>query len=57
MDPASLETNTLFEQALATPTKMRGVAVPFEPDVESNVTHERPMMSLLYPEVSVGSGI
>ena len=56
VDPASSETKTLSDPKFATPTKMRGVALPLEPEVESKVTHDRPMMSLLYPEVSVGSG-
>lgn len=56
VEPASLETKTLFEPLLATPTKIRGVAFPLEPEVESNVTHATPILSLLYPLVSVGSG-
>ena len=56
VEPPSSETNTLSDAKLATPAKIRGVASPLEPEVESKVTHARPMMSLLYPEVSVGSG-
>ena len=47
VEPASLETKTLSEPLFATPTKMRGVAVPFDPEVESNVTQAIPMISLL----------
>lgn len=47
MAPASLETNMLFDPLLATPTKIRGVALPDEPDVESKVTQAKPCMSLL----------
>jgi hypothetical protein len=47
----------LLEPVVATPTKIRGVALPEEPDVESKVTNETPILSLLYPEVSVGSGM
>lgn len=34
---------------------MRGVGLPEEPDVESKVTQDTPISSLLYPLVSVGS--
>ena len=57
MEPASFDTKILSEPLFATPTKIRGVAFPDEPDVESKVTHESPIMSLLYPDVSVGSGM
>ena len=56
VEPASLDTKRLLEPTVATPTKIRGVALPDEPDVESNVTKETPILSLLYPVVSVGSG-
>ena len=46
----------LSEPVLATPTKILGVATPFDPLVESNVTNEIPSLSLLYPLVSDGSG-
>lgn len=49
--------NKLLEPVVATPTKIRGVALPDEPEVESKVTNETPILSLLYPEVSVGSGM
>ena len=55
VEPASLETKMLSEPLFATPTKIRGVAGPFLPEVESNVTQANPWMSLLYPVVSVGS--
>ena len=45
--PPSLETNTFEEPTLATPTKIRGVAFPDDPEVESNVTKEMPTLSLL----------
>lgn len=48
--------NMLGEPTLATPTKMRGVAWPDEPEVESNVTNVMPVLSLLIPLLSVGSG-
>lgn len=54
-EPASLETKRLEEPTVATPTKMRGVALPDVPDVVSNVTKETPILSLLYPDVSVAS--
>ena len=57
VDPASFETKMLLVPALATPTKMRGVAVPAVPVVVSNVTNDMPTMSLAYPEESVGSWI
>ena len=56
MDPASFDMNRLAEPWVATPTKMRGVALPELPEVESKVTKETPILSLLYPLVSVGSG-
>ena len=40
----------------ATPTKIRGVAAPDDPDVESKVTKVIPVLSLLIPLLSVGSG-
>ncbi len=54
--PASLDMKILSEPWFATPTKMRGVALPEELEVESKVTHEIPILSLLRPVVSVGSG-
>lgn len=42
---------------LATPTKIRGVALPDEAEVESKVTHAIPVLSLLYPLESEGSAI
>jgi hypothetical protein len=45
--PASFETRTESAPMLATPTKIRGVADPAVPDVESNVTQEIPTISLL----------
>lgn len=53
--PASLDTKRFSDVFVATPTKIRGVALPEEPDVESNVTNATPCLSLLYPLVSVGS--
>ena len=50
-----MDTKRFGAPVVATPTKMRGVAFPELPDVESNVTNETPMGSLLYPLVSVGS--
>ena len=55
MEPASFDMNRLLEVFVPTPTKIRGVAFPDDPDVESNVTKETPCLSLLYPLVSVGS--
>lgn len=55
--PASLDTNTLSVPFETTPTKILGVADPEVPDVESNVTQATPILSLLYPDVSVGSGM
>lgn len=45
--PESLETKILLEPWLATPTKIRGVAFPEDPEVESKVTQETPILSLL----------
>ena len=44
--PPSLETKILDFPLLATPTKMRGVAVPFDPEVESKVTKAIPTLSV-----------
>lgn len=72
--PPLVVMNTLVEPALATPTKIRGVADPDVPDDLSKVTqampisrvcgyrknngkYSAPTISLLYPVVSVGSGI
>lgn len=56
VEPESFETKTLSDPAFATPTNILGVAEPLEPEVESNVTQLMPILSLLYPYVSVGSG-
>lgn len=58
VSPASSETNrfSLASPLSATPANIRGVASPDDPEVESNVTNERPNMSELYPEESDGSG-
>ena len=56
VEPASLDMKRLLEVLVPTPTKIRGVAEPEEPEVESNVTNAIPCLSLLYPLVSVGSG-
>ena len=56
VEPASSVTNILSDPLFATPTKIRGVGLPDEPEVESKVIQDNPTMSLLYPEVSVGSG-
>lgn len=45
--PASVDTKTEAAPVLATPTKMRGVAVPEVPEVVSKVIQAIPMMSLL----------
>lgn len=44
------------EPKFAIPTKILGVAEPLAPELASKVTNETPSMSLLYPDVSVGSG-
>ena len=54
--PASSDTYMLSRPISATPTKIRGVAFPDEPDVESNVTQVMPILSLLIPLLSDGSG-
>ena len=54
--PASSDTYMLSRPISATPTKIRGVDFPDEPDVESNVTQVIPILSLLIPLLSDGSG-
>lgn len=53
VEPAFSDTKTLFEPLFATPTKIRGVAAPEEPEVRSKVTHEIPMISLQMLEPSL----
>jgi hypothetical protein len=55
--PASSETKTLSSPLLTTPTKIRGVALPDEPEEGSNVIQARPIISELYPLVSLESGM
>lgn len=47
----------LVEPLFATPTKILGVADPLDPDDLSKVTQAIPILSELYPLVSVGSAI
>lgn len=56
-EPPLVDTYTLLEPLFATPTKIRGVAVPEEPEDLSKVTQAIPILSELYPEVSEGSGM
>ena len=44
--PAFSLTKMLLAPLFITPTKIRGVAVPVVPDVESNVTQERPVKNV-----------
>ena len=57
VEPPTLDTKTELAPVLATPTKIRGVALPEEAEVESKVIHARPVLSLLYPLLSEGSAI
>ena len=41
----------------ATPTKILGVWEPLDPELESKVTKEIPVLSLFNPDVSDGSGM